>query len=360
MFFEFYLKKYETSVSIILNMKPQKFNRQEIIEYLLGSLSAAKTERFDELSLTDDEFADALASAENDLVDSYVQGELAGAALEKFNSHYPVSPLRREKVEFARNFQTFAERNISREIGTSSSKQSADGFWESLNVFKNKFSVAQWSLGAATLLLMILSGVWIIHSLSNRQNDEAATQIAPVNVNQENVKSANQKQQQNNSKTEPEIAAAAPENKTTQKDLDNDLSKRKTIAQAERTTAAAKKNPSLLKINIASFILAIPQRGGNIKSLSIPEKTTDIDMQLELEADDYSAYRAVLTDQSGNAAFWRSGKLKAAGKDDGKTLRFRFPAKLLKSKIYTIEVSGINADGEAEIISNYPFRPVIK
>ncbi|MFN2493080.1 MAG: hypothetical protein ABR501_09385, partial [Pyrinomonadaceae bacterium] len=79
-------------------MSKQAYDDQTVTQYLLGSLPEAEAERFDELSFTDDEFADALMAAEKDLVDAYVQGELTGAELEQFKSHYLASPLRREQV----------------------------------------------------------------------------------------------------------------------------------------------------------------------------------------------------------------------------------------------------------------------
>ena len=87
------------------------YNNKDINAYLLGSLPAAEAEHFDELSFTDDDFADVLKTAEKDLVDAYVHGELTGAQLEKFQSYYLASPLRREKVYFANAFQDFAKKS---------------------------------------------------------------------------------------------------------------------------------------------------------------------------------------------------------------------------------------------------------
>src|SRR5467141_4149827 len=92
-------------------MSEQTFDQQAVAQYLLGALPEAETERLDELSITDAEFAEALQVAEKDLVDAYVQGELNGAALERFRSYYLASPLRREKVQFAQAFKVFAERS---------------------------------------------------------------------------------------------------------------------------------------------------------------------------------------------------------------------------------------------------------
>src|SRR5580765_7610112 len=80
--------------------KPQ-YDDRLLTQYLLGALPEAEESRLDELSIADDDFAARLVSMENDLVDAYVRGELSGPDLERFRSHYLLSPARREKVRFA-------------------------------------------------------------------------------------------------------------------------------------------------------------------------------------------------------------------------------------------------------------------
>jgi hypothetical protein len=72
----------------------QVFDDQTLIQYLLGSLTEAETERLDELSLADDEFATRLKAVENDLVDAYAKGELSGETLQRFSSFYLASERR--------------------------------------------------------------------------------------------------------------------------------------------------------------------------------------------------------------------------------------------------------------------------
>ena len=88
-------------------------NHPAITQYLLGALPAAETERLDVLSFTDDEFADSIRVVENDLVDAYVQGELADDELEQFKAFYLAFPIGREKVEFAQAFLVWSEKNAT-------------------------------------------------------------------------------------------------------------------------------------------------------------------------------------------------------------------------------------------------------
>ena len=84
---------------------------QLLIRYLLGSLEEDKAERLDELSVADDDFAWRLKAVENDMVDSYVRGDLSGETLARFESFYVSTPRRRERVEFARALLAFTAKH---------------------------------------------------------------------------------------------------------------------------------------------------------------------------------------------------------------------------------------------------------
>jgi len=341
-------------------MNEQKYNNQDINAYLLGSLPEIKTEHFDELSFTDDEFSHALKSAEKDLVDSYVNGELTGATLEQFNSHYLASPLRREKVEFAKAFQKFAERDAAKRAENSAAEESKPeqtvaGFFSSFNIFKTLNPVLQMGFAAA-LLFVILGGVWIVVNQFGQPESDTAKQNATAPRVEESPKLIENKESEN-SNSEREVARTSEESESPPQNSAGENTKKKPVAEPTRKPTQ-EKNSTPLKSVIASFILTPPVRGGNqIQSLSIPKETRGIVMRLQLEVDDYSAYRVVLVNQS-SIKLWRSGTLKSKGNGENKFLNVNFPAKLLKPQIYSLQVSGISADGTSEIISDYPFRVV--
>jgi hypothetical protein len=91
----------------------EKYNDQTIIRYLLGSLPEEETERVEEISFIDDEFAVRLSAVENDLVDAYLRGELSGEKLERFDSYYLASPKRRKKVKTAHVLHAYAKNAVA-------------------------------------------------------------------------------------------------------------------------------------------------------------------------------------------------------------------------------------------------------
>ncbi|HXG68566.1 MAG TPA: hypothetical protein VNO70_25955, partial [Blastocatellia bacterium] len=112
--------------------------------------------------------------------------------------------------------------------------------------------------------------------------------------------------------------------------------------------------------NIAFFTLAPPLRGvGQMATIAIPADADYAAIQLELESGAYPAYRVELRAQPGNQVVWRSGRLRARARGDGRAaVVVSLRPGLLKSQRYTLEVSGISGDGAAEIVGGYPFRVI--
>ena len=258
-----------------------------MIQYLLGSLPEAETERLDALSVADTGFAEQLSATEKELVDAYIQGELTGAAEERFKTHYLASPLRREKVEFARAFGDYAKRHAAGRpenapVARSRPARPVTLSW--LEIFKSETWFPRWSLATAAAILLAAGGWWMV----NTRSDDG-------------------------------------------------------------------------KQFVASYVLAPPLRGApEVPTLSISTGATEIEMQLELEANDYPAYRVALVEAPDGKDLWRSGELKATIAGDNRRLVFRLPAKLARSQIYLLVVSGIDSAGNAEVISNYPFQALTK
>jgi hypothetical protein len=343
-------------------MKTKTYNNQTINAYLLGTLPEAEMELFDELSFTDDYFAHELKAAEKDLVDAFVNGELEGERLKYFNSYYLASPLRREKVEFAQAFQTFAEKELTRQPVETEPKP---------RFFANFFSIPslslQWGFALTTLALLFFGG-WMIWENSRLRSEISQTQSNRDELlKRESELAEREKQLQNeiatqqtvNAETEKELAKIREEREKLAQELKREQEQKRIVERREPEPERAKvQKPPVQpsrQISIASFILSPSLRGNNqLPTLSIPPKTDLVAMQLQLESDDYKTYRTVLQNQNGQT-LRQSGKLKADGGTD-KVLSVRFPAKLLKSGVYLVEVSGVSRDGKTEIVGNYSFR----
>jgi len=334
-------------------MSKQTYNYQEIMGYLLGSLSETETERLDELSMTDDEVADAVSAAENDLIDAYVQGELTGASLEKFQSHYLASPLRREKVKFAEAFKHFADKNVSSlaaEAGTKAAPTTFTkrgfSFWSFLTAPR---APSQWGFAAASLMLLIIAGLIIYQNIRLRQQvSQTQSMQAALEQKQQQLQREGESQRLAVHKAEQELARLRAERDLLEKEL------------GQRAAEQAKQNQALRPGGIiASFVLSPQLRGvGQIPVVSFAADTDNVAMRLNLEPTEYLTYKAELINQSNNQTLWRSRQLKARATVDGKALNVRFRASLLRPQAYLFRVKGVSANGASEVVGDYPFRVV--
>ena len=82
---------------------------QTILRYLLGELSEAEQERFEDEYFADPQLFQRLQDARNDLMDSYARNELPRDQRAQFEQYFLASPRRRERVEFAREFARHEE-----------------------------------------------------------------------------------------------------------------------------------------------------------------------------------------------------------------------------------------------------------
>jgi hypothetical protein len=341
----------------------KSYKNETITAYLLGSLPEREAEIFDELSFTDDDFADELKAAEKDLVDAYVNDELRGTTLEQFKSFYLASPLRRKKVEFARSFQKFAEEKLQTEVSESKEnivkvETKPSGFLAALNTFTTPRPSLQWGFALLALLFMGLAA-WLIFENSRLQNQFGVIEAKRIELQQREKqlqeeitgqRSADLEKEKELSNVRGEIVRL--EKELEQKRVTEQEQNRKRIAEPE-IADVKKQTPEPRRNIVAAFVLTPQLRGNNqLQTLTLPAKTDTVAMRLELESDDYPNYRVALKNQENGRILWQSGKIKSKNK----TLNIGFPANLLKAQIYSLQVSGISSDGASEIISDYSFR----
>ena len=334
-------------------MGKQPVNEQMIIEYLLGGASDSEQERLDEMSVTDDEFAELLRASENDLIDSYVRGELSGDVLTKFNTYYLASSGRREKVSFAKTFLRFADKSVgaqmedARAVALSSHAEREPGFhessrWRFLALLR---PTLQWGLATAALVILIGGGYLVVENQRLR-NRMAQTQAERAALEQR----------------EQELRLKLDQ----QRSLDNETEKeleqvRDRLTQLEQQLAAGqqqtKPEPEPRGLKVIAFNLTPQSRGiGQITTLTLPAGTDYLSLILEMEVDGFPAYQAALRNPANGQIVWRSGKLKVSGKE--KSLRVSLPGSLLNSQNYVLELSGITTKGVADNVSSYAFRVV--
>jgi hypothetical protein len=349
-------------------MSKQLDDAQTLTQYLLGSLSAAESERLDELSVTDDRVAEALKSVENDLIDAYVQDELDEATRAQFKTYYLASATRRERVAFAQAFQAQAGKSLTSqatkaqvatptEVRTEAATEVEPGrkgrgifsAWRGFNVSRPAW---QWGAAFAALALLIAGG-WLIFDKTRLRQQLAQTEArrdTPEHQTQERQKELTS-QPAASAQLADERARAGRE-RLAQEQTERDQQRIVGQQRAGQKSASSSAGAS----SIASFILAPQMRGASqMQTISIPAKTDHIVMRLRLDPNEFTTYRVTLLDETGSQILWRSSQLKARAAADGKTLSLNFRTGLLKPQtVYLLRVT----NDAGEIIDDYPFRVV--
>jgi hypothetical protein len=324
-------------------MSEQKYSVQVITQYLLGSLPAAEVERLDELSFTDEDFVAALKAAEADLVDAYVQADLADAAFDQFKSHYLSSPIRRERFEFARAFQTWAEVNAINNPTVVGSKTRVEPPGKANLFSRFGFSrIPRLAWGFAIVAVLLCGGIGLLAL----QNVRLRQQIILTQARQDELRQRDQELQK-------EIANQRLAASDVQQELEQVRTERERLEQESKTRRPQQAG------EVLSLIFSPMLRGaGTIPKLSLNPATASVAALLQLEPNEYRTYKVELFDQTSHRMLWHSGQLKASGYGEHKSVRAVFPAALLKSNSYTFRLSGVNSTGTAEVMSDYPFQVV--
>lgn len=346
-------------------MNIRKDDNKLLTQYLLGTLAEAQTEECDERSFTDDDFAARLEVVENDLVDAYVRGEITGGNLQAFESHYLASPRRREKVAFAKSFQTFTEQQVATQpvqaiapaaLAKTQTERppTSDSWWRSLlNLFTIPNLTLQWGMAAAALLMFVAGGWFAWETMRLRgQINATQTEYASLQQREQELQAQIEQQRTANTKNTEQLKQelARTQQQIAQLQQQQELVRQ----QAKLQPPTGSSEPSLLHLELAPQTRGI----GQTVTLSVPSDTNYAVLQLVTEDDDYQTYQAELISQSTDQVLWKSGKLKGRSRGNAKIIDLNLRAKLLAPNDYAIKLKGVTANGQLEDIHRYAFKVV--
>lgn len=318
--------------------KEQPASEELLTSYLLGALPPQEEELLDERSIADEEFYLRLDAVENDLVDSYVRGELASETLERFKVGYLSSPSRVQKVEFARALVQLERR---RSAGATTEERTAASAIPKPNDRKPKtprtarwiqVGGLQWGLAAAAVLLLFISGFLLVQNARLRKQEaEARSQQATTAQRQQEIENQLNEQRSANAGLLKEL-----------EQLRESL-------------------PGSQSLKTVAFLLLPPTRGASqITKVTIPPGMDRVALRMRLETDGFPVYRAALKDLATNQTIWRSGDLKARSKGPMTQIAVTLAAGIFQPRSYAIEVSGVSSEGSQELLTTYTFKVMIE
>jgi hypothetical protein len=309
--------------------------RENLIRrYLLGELAEADQAALEQELLIDQGKFDQVWAIENELVDSYVRGEMSRADREQFEGHYLASPLHRERVAIAESFLTNIDQAHAETIKI---KEKEPIFsrrrWFALHSPRPVFGVV-----LVMALLLTFGMVW-----SYIERVRLTGQIA-------NVQKEAQTEREFLKQRERELASR---NQEFEKEL-ADVGQRSERLKAELEQLRGRQDAAP---TILSFLLApAPVRGEKaLPQTTIPLLTGKSRLLMELGDNDYANYQVILQTVEGREIFRRQAGKVRFGKDRAfATLPVK--AGELNRGDYILILFGHTADGRSEEIDRYFFR----
>lgn len=322
-------------------MKETLENRPKAISYLLGELSGAERDDFEERLFLDEDFSLFINDVENDLIDEYVRGELRSGEKMKFENAYLTNETRREKIKTAQILQAelFSETTVATAPKVS--------FWQSLKGF---FRLPNFSLasGLAVVLLFFLGTIWFITGddvdknrakiiENTNQPDFLPPTDTPENLPVNNQLNTNKILENNK----------IPVNSNTT----NGNTKKDVIKPKEPET---EKTPSKQVPRFFAFTLLPPTRSSSRPILNIPPDAKQVRLQIVNSIEEkYVKYTVEITDENGEI-IWKQN-IPSTGEKAKKSIVLNLSPEVLKSGAYEITLLGTSAEGDVEEINFYNF-----
>jgi hypothetical protein len=310
--------------------------RENLIRrYLLGELAEADQAALEQELLSDRGKFDQVWAVENELVDSYVRGEMSGADRERFEGRYLASPLHRERVAIAESFLADIDQGVGETVEVKEKKLAVP--W--LHGFSLPSPRPVFGVALVMALLLAFSLVWsyvekvrLTGQIAELQK-EAQTERSFLKQRERELASRNQE-------FEKEIADARQRNEQLNAELEQ-------LSQGRQAT-----QPTVL-----SFLLTpAPVRSEKALPLTtIRLLTGKAQLLMELTNADYTNYQVTLQTVEGREIFRRrTGKFRV-GKDRA-FAALPIKAGELSRGDYILILFGQTSDGRSEEIDRYFFR----
>ncbi|MFY9553479.1 MAG: hypothetical protein WAV20_21075 [Blastocatellia bacterium] len=316
-------------------------DHKTIAQYLLGELSDQEKARLEEQYFADDDLFEEFLVVEGELTDAYVRGELYGRERERFEARFLVLPRQHQRVEIARALVDYATES-SALVAPVVLKRKPVLWWPSfLAKIVGKNRAITLAFAAAVIVILVGGSLFIVETVRLRNQVER--------IEADRTETLKREQE-----LERQLAEQGQHNEQLAEELQRERSQRELLEQElikpQRSTLSA-----------ITFILTpdLVRGAGEPKRLIIPQHADLVRVQIGLDQDDHKSYRVFLETVDGKR-IWGSGSLKVQSHKSGKVVTLGLPASLFTKRDYIMTLSGVNADGSLENVSEYYFSVLKK
>jgi hypothetical protein len=314
-------------------MNRLKVKDEEIVRYLLGGMSEADQMALEEAFVSDPQIFTLVADVENDLIDDYVRGRLEPEQRELFERNFLSSPGQRRRVEMARALSPSLD---GIEAAADNHRAAIENPAKRQRFFSFSFNPQlAFRLAAAVAIFLVATGcAWLLlENMRLRQELRAAQEDAARRERELGQQVADERQQ--NTRLVDEIAQLRNQ------------------SGPQITPSALPAAPAFVTLLLAGGLR--DPGAGDLPQLTIPSNVEQVRLLLKMEDSGYHGYRAELQSASG-AGILTLDNLKPILRRSVATFTVNVPSDKLAAGVYTLTLSGVRKNGEADVLSKSPFR----
>lgn len=295
-------------------MKENNEDKTAIRRLMLGDLSEEEQQRIEERFITDDGYRESVLMEENELIEDYLEGALPEHEMKKFRARFLSTPTQRRKVKIARALKKYAEvESAAHSPPAVAAHTEHTPWWRALfGALKLRSPLVYLPVGAALALILVFGAIRLV-----------------------DLRRAN------------ELRAREAE--------------RRLQDERELQTLNDPANPGSLQpgTTLSSVVLSpVSVRGvGAAPRLDRADPRMIVELRLLRGRDEFRSYRATLQRVGDGADVpLPIPGLRFADTPDGKVVTVKIPARILTRGAYRLTLSGVNADGMAEVADEYAFE----
>jgi len=346
-------------------MESKSHHETLMVRYLLGQLPPEDQVRLEERAFTDQDYMQNFLAVERDLIDEYARGELTGAERRQFETHFLVSPGRRQRLRFSKALAQIApESAAAAETSRRTVLPSHANWWAPLLTWLRCRNPALVYSLAALLLVAVIAGLWLITGNTRRDTQVAQGNAAERGRGEAGASvSTGTGERGRNAEEKPTpqdgegMESRQPAEQQQQIER-NAVGARQPQSGREGRARAHKESPAPSQPVIASLILppGTSRSSDNLPQLIIPRRARLAQLQVGLMPEDlFEVYHAKVR-TAGGAEIWGRKNIRArATRGAGRALTLLLPADLLAAGRYELVLKGVTTQGKVEDVNYYNF-----
>jgi hypothetical protein len=314
-------------------MESPIIKEKQIVGYLLGELSESEQLILEESFISNPQIFTQVVEVENDLIDDYIRGQLTPGERDRFEQYFLTNPSRRQRVQIAEALLPLLAQAVT-PYGSVISPGKNLVWWRRLLAPIGNLQLAPRFIAALVLFLITLSGAWLI-----KETRRLAQEIRITRTESE--------------RRERELTQQIADEKRLNSELAGEIERLRTLSVPQVTPLPSSTATAYSTLILLGGTLRDTNRGPAPRLLISPG-VEQVRLVVKMENGGYRDYRAELQSESGET-IWSRGGLKPRLTPSVATFTITLPASMFTGGSYTLTVSGVSDNGNADILSSSSF-----